>query len=172
MIALLALEELPPLIVDADGLNVLANSPDWAQQLPPNTILTPHPGEMARLMGVSLADVQATDRVELARAKAQEWGHVVLLKGAYTVVAARDGRCTVLPFANPALAVGGSGDVLSGIIVGLLAQGLSPYAAAVLGSYLHGAAAQLAVAATTDAGLLASEFADWVPQVRKRLKMI
>lgn len=158
--------KLPPLVVDADGLNLLSAMPGWPKRLPAETILTPHPGEMARLMGVGLGQVKERDRVELAQAKAAEWRCILLLKGAYTVVAGPDGRCTVLPFANPALATAGSGDVLSGIIVSLLAQGLAAYEAAVLGGYLHGAAAQLA---GVDAGLLAAEIADWVPEVRQRL---
>jgi hydroxyethylthiazole kinase-like uncharacterized protein yjeF len=157
---------VPPLVVDADGLNLLSAMPGWPERLPAETILTPHPGEMARLMGEGLGQVKEQDRVELAQAKAAEWDCILLLKGAYTVVAAPDGRCTILPFANPALATAGSGDVLSGIIVSLLAQGLTAYEAAVLGGYLHGAAAQLA---GVDAGLLAAEIADWVPEVRQRL---
>jgi len=153
-------EALPPLVVDADGLNVLAQIDDWAALLPPQTILTPHPGEMSRLMGVPLSDLQEMDRVTLAQEKAQAWGHVVLLKGAYTAVAAPDGRVTIIPFANPVLAVGGSGDVLSGVIVGLMAQGLEPYTAACLGAYLHGAAAATYPATS---GLLMSELADLLP---------
>ena len=165
----------PPLIVDADGLNLLAQMPDWPSRLPPNTILTPHPGEMARLVGRPLPAVRDEERVALARECAAAWGHVVLLKGAYTVIAAPPesgsgkGRATLLPFANPLLAVGGSGDVLSGIIVGLLAQGAKPYEAAVLGGYLHGAAGQLAADYWGNAGLLASELADWVSHVRRAL---
>ena len=160
---------IPAMVVDADALNVLAGWPDWPQQLPPHTILTPHPGELARLMGVSIAYVSAADRVDLARAKAMSWGHILVMKGAYTVVAAPNGRCTLIPFANPLLAVGGSGDVLGGIIVGLLAQGLEPYEAAVLGAYLHGAAAQLAVEQYGDAGMLPGELAQWIPKVRMQL---
>ena len=165
----------PPLIVDADGLNLLAQMPSWPTRLPPNTILTPHPGEMARLVGRPLSAVRDEERVEFARECAAAWGHVVLLKGAYTVVAAPpdsvsgDGRATLLPFANPLLAVGGSGDVLGGVIVGLLAQGVKPYEAAVLGGYLHGAAGQLAADYWGNAGLLASELADWVSHVRRAL---
>jgi NAD(P)H-hydrate epimerase len=165
----------PPLIVDADGLNLLAQLPDWPERLPPNTILTPHPGEMARLVGRPLPAVRDEERVALARECAAAWGHVVLLKGAYTVIAAPptvakgDGRATLLPFANPLLAVAGSGDVLSGIIVALLAQGVKPYEAAVLGGYLHGAAGQLAAGYWGNAGLLASELADWVSHVRRGL---
>ncbi len=159
----------PPLVLDADGLNLLAALPEWPGRLPPNTILTPHPGEMARLVGRSLSALRDEDRVELARDCAEQWGQVVVLKGAYTVIAAPDGRATLLPFANPLLAVGGSGDVLAGIIVGLLAQGVAPYPAAVLGGYLHGAAGQLARDYWGDAGLLASELADWVSHVRRAL---
>jgi NAD(P)H-hydrate epimerase len=159
----------PPLVIDADGLNLIAAMADWPGRLPPDSILTPHPGEMARLVGRSLAAVRDEDRVELAREKATEWGHVVLFKGAYTVIAAPDGRMTILPFANPLMAVGGSGDVLGGIIAGLLAQGVKPYEAAVLGGYLHGAAGQLARDYWGDAGLLASELADWVSHVRRAL---
>lgn len=159
----------PPLVLDADGLNLLALRSGWAEELPPGTILTPHPGEMARLTGQSLNTVRDADRVELARDRAGEWGHVVVLKGAYTVVAAPDGRATLLPFANPILAVGGSGDVLAGTISGLLAQGLEPYAAAVLGGYLHGAAGALASEFWGTAGLLASELADWVSHALRAL---
>jgi NAD(P)H-hydrate epimerase len=159
----------PPLVIDADGLNLIAAMSGWPERLPPNTILTPHPGEMARLVGRSLAAVRDEDRVELAREKAGEWGHIVLLKGAYTVIAAPDGQATLLPFANPLMAVGGSGDVLGGIITGLLAQGMAPYDAAVLGGYLHGAAGQMARDYWGDAGLLASELADWVSHARRAL---
>ncbi len=158
---------LPPLVLDADGLNGLAQLSDWPRLLPPETILTPHPAEMARLMGISLADLLTQDRAEVARAQAQAWRQIVLLKGANTVVAAADGRVTILPFANPVLAVGGSGDVLSGVIVALLGQGVRPYEAALLGGYLHGAAAALYPG---DTGLLASELAEYVPQVIQSLK--
>ncbi len=161
--------QAPPLVVDADGLNLLAGMDDWPSRLPPNAVLTPHPGEMSRLVGRSLNAIRDEDRIELAREKAAEWGHVVVLKGAYTVIAAPDGRTTLLPFANPLLAVGGSGDVLAGIIVGLLAQGLEPYEAAVLGGYLHGAAGELARDYWGDSGLLAGELADWVSHVRRGL---
>ena len=160
---------LPPMVVDADGLNVLSRKENWAARLRANTILTPHPGEMARLVDRSPADLKQEDRVELAGQAAQEWGHIVLLKGAYTVVASPDGRLTLLPFANPIMAAGGSGDLLAGVIAAYLAQGLEPYEAAVLGGYMHGAAAQLASQSFGDAGLLAGEIADWIPAARRRL---
>ncbi|KAA3663461.1 MAG: NAD(P)H-hydrate dehydratase, partial [Chloroflexi bacterium] len=158
------IDKLPPVVVDADGLNVLAKHDNWHKQLPPNTILTPHPAEMARLMGISMAEMRDKDRVETAVSQSQAWNHIVLLKGAYTIIANPDGQATILPFANPVLAVGGSGDVLSGVILALLGQGLSVYAAAILGGYLHGAAGELY---RGKSGLLASEIADLVPLIVK-----
>jgi ADP-dependent NAD(P)H-hydrate dehydratase / NAD(P)H-hydrate epimerase len=163
-------ERLPLLVIDADGLNTLATMENWPQQLPPNTILTPHPGEMARLMGVSIAELKGQDRVALARQQAETWGHIVLLKGAYTVVAAPDGRASLLPFATPVLSTAGSGDVLAGVIVALLGQGVAPFDAAVLGGYLHGAAGQLAEESGGSAGLLAGDIAAWVMAVRQQLE--
>jgi NAD(P)H-hydrate epimerase len=133
----------PPLLIDADGLNLLSEIDEWWKLLPPNTILTPHPGEMARLAKLTTQDVQAK-RVEIASQKAAEWRAVVVLKGAHTVVAAPDGRTAILPFKTDALAKAGTGDVLAGVIGGLLAQGLTPYDAAVAGAYVHGLAGQLA----------------------------
>jgi NAD(P)H-hydrate epimerase len=159
----------PPMLIDADGLNILSRTKGWAAQLPPNTILTPHPGEMARLRGVSPAALKAMDRVALAGQAAQQWGHVVFLKGAYSIVASPDGRLAMLPFANPILAVGGSGDVLSGVIGAYLAQGLEPFEAAILGGYMHGAAGELASKSFGDAGLLSAEVADWLPKARRLL---
>lgn len=164
---LAAADSLPPLVLDADGLNLLAQLPDWHKRLPATSILTPHPGEMARLVGVSLTELKAMDRVSLTREKAAEWGQVVLLKGAYTVVAAPDGRCVLLPFANPVLGTAGSGDVLSGLIVGLLGQGMAAWGAAVLGSYLHGAAGELY---GKSSGLLAGEIADLIPEAMQNFR--
>jgi NAD(P)H-hydrate epimerase len=156
-----------PLLVDADGLNQLAQLPDWPAQLPAQTVLTPHPGEMARLMHISLAELQGLNRIDLARKQAQAWNVVLLLKGAYTVVAAADGRVTLIPFAAPVLAVGGSGDVLSGVIATLLGQGLEPFAAALLGAYLHGLTGERAA---YDRGLLAGEIADGLPAAMAQLQ--
>jgi ADP-dependent NAD(P)H-hydrate dehydratase / NAD(P)H-hydrate epimerase len=164
---LTARDHLPPLLLDADALNLLAQMENWPSLLPPGSILTPHPGEMARLMGLPLAELQALDRVTVAQEKARAWGQVVLLKGAYTVVAAPTGETTLIPFANPALSVGGSGDVLSGVIVGLLAQGMAPYEAACLGAYLHGAAGGMY---GKPSGLLMGELADLLPEVMGRLR--
>lgn len=163
-----ALRRLPT-VIDADALNALAQSERWREHLPPRAILTPHPGEMARLCGCSTRDVQA-DRIGMARARAADWNAVVVLKGAYTVVAAPDGRSAVLPFANPALATAGSGDVLAGAIVGALAQGLAPFEAAVLGGYLHGLAGELARQELGDAGVVAGDLLIRLPIAMRQLR--
>jgi NAD(P)H-hydrate epimerase len=154
---------LPPLVVDADGLNVLGDIPDWHKLLPPETILTPHPGEMARLTGQTTAEVQA-NRLRTAQTNAAAWGHVVVLKGAFTVVAAPDGRTIVLPFANPGLASAGTGDVLAGSIVALRAQGLEAFQAAVTGAYLHGLAGEIVRERLGIAGMAASDVAHALPE--------
>ncbi len=148
---------LPALVLDADALNLLARMDDWPRLVPPNSILTPHPAEFGRLARRSTAEVQA-DRLALAQAKAAEWGCIVVLKGAFTIVAAPDGRAALLPFATSALAKAGTGDVLAGVIVGLLAQGLDPYDAALAGGWLHGmAGVRAAQALETEASVTARD---------------
>lgn len=134
---------LPPVVVDADGLKLLAQVEGWWQRLPQRSVLTPHPGEMAILTGLSTAEIQAR-RFEVAQRFATEWGHVVVLKGAFTVVAEPAGRTVVEPFATAALARAGTGDVLAGAIAGLLAQGVPAFEAALAGAFLHGLAGELA----------------------------
>jgi NAD(P)H-hydrate epimerase len=160
---------LPPLVVDADGLNLLARMDCWWQLLPPLTILTPHPGEMARLVGCETREVVA-DRIGCAMEMAAKWGHVVLLKGAYSLVVAPDGRVTVLPFANPTLATAGSGDVLAGAIVGMRAQGLPAFEAAVAGGYLHGLSGELARDAMYEVGVGAADLPGLFPMAIRRLR--
>jgi ADP-dependent NAD(P)H-hydrate dehydratase / NAD(P)H-hydrate epimerase len=143
-------------VVDADGLNLLAAWPAGRDRLPPESVLTPHPGEMARLVGRSTAEVNA-DRLGSARKAAEEWGHVVVLKGAFSVVAAPDGRLAVNPFASPALATAGSGDVLAGTITGLLAQGMPAFEAAAAGAFIHALAGDLAAAAVGGRGTTAGD---------------
>ncbi len=147
---------LPPLVVDADALNALAGVEGWAERLPRPSILTPHPGEMARLTKLDTPSINA-DRLGTARRAAAEWGHIVILKGAFTVIAHPDGRTVMLPFANPALATAGSGDVLAGAIVGLLAQGLDPFKAATCGAYLHALAGEIARNEIGEAGVVAGD---------------
>ena len=134
---------LPPLIIDADGLNLITEIDEWWKLLPENTIITPHPGEMSRLAKVDTKDVQAS-RWQLAREKAKEWNLIVMLKGAHTVIASPQGDFAVLPFKTDTLATAGTGDILAGLIVGFLAQGLSAYNAALVGGYVHGLAGQIA----------------------------
>ena len=136
----------PPCIVDADGLKLLARLDQWPSLLPERSVLTPHPGEMAVLTGLTTEEIQR-NRLTLARQTAATWRHVVVLKGAYTIVADPNGPCIVLPFATPALARAGTGDVLAGAIAGLVAQGMDPWRAAVMGGFLHARAGELAAEA-------------------------
>jgi hydroxyethylthiazole kinase-like uncharacterized protein yjeF len=134
---------MPPLVIDADGLKLLARIPDWYTHLPAPAILTPHPGEMAVLTGLSKDEILA-DRLSVARKYSQSWGHVVVLKSAFTIIAAPDGQTAVIPVASPALARAGTGDVLAGVIVGLRAQGVDSFPAAVAGAWIHAQAGLLA----------------------------
>jgi hydroxyethylthiazole kinase-like uncharacterized protein yjeF len=133
---------LPPLVLDGDALGILAEWSEWVGAVPDGSILTPHPGEMARLLDSTVEDVQS-DRVGIATRAALDWKQIIVLKGAATVVATPEGKVFVSPFSNPALATAGTGDVLAGAIAGLLAQGLSPIDAACAGVYLHGLAGEL-----------------------------
>jgi NAD(P)H-hydrate epimerase len=156
------------LVLDADALNILAQIDQWWTRVPAPAILTPHPGEMARLTQLSLGALEA-DRGEIAIGCAQRWGHVIILKGAFTVIAAPDGRSLILPFANPALATAGSGDVLAGTVAAMRAQGLDAYEAAICGAYLHGAAGESAQRDIGSAGVLAGDLLTRLPQVRRAL---
>jgi ADP-dependent NAD(P)H-hydrate dehydratase / NAD(P)H-hydrate epimerase len=151
-------------VFDADALNILAQIDQWWTRVPPHSILTPHPGEMTRLTGLSMKELEA-DRERVAIEFARRWGHVVLLKGAFTVIAAPDDRTILLPFANPALATAGSGDVLAGTIAALRAQGLPSFEAALCGGYLHGAAGELARQEIAAAGVLAGDLLSRLPRV-------
>ncbi len=162
-------ELTPALVLDADVLNTLAQTPGWWQKLTLDAILTPHPGEMARLAGLPIEEVQS-DRLRVAREAASRWQKTVVLKGAHTVVANPDGGAKINPIANPGLASAGTGDVLSGAIAGLLAQGLSPPAAAVCGVYLHGAAGEMVKAELGDAGMVASDLLPALPAAIKKIK--
>jgi hydroxyethylthiazole kinase-like uncharacterized protein yjeF len=128
--------DLPPLVVDADGLKLMARIPGWHALIPAPAVLTPHPGEMSVLTGLPVGEIQS-DRIGTAEKYAKEWGHVVVLKGAHTVIASPDGLTTVIPVASPALARAGTGDVLAGLILGLRAQGVEAYPAAIAGCWIH-----------------------------------
>jgi hydroxyethylthiazole kinase-like uncharacterized protein yjeF len=158
-----------PLVLDADALNALADAPRSKSKLGKNRVLTPHPGEMARLTGKTIEAI-AADRPGAARKAAKEWGAVIVLKGARTVVAHPDGRCSEDPHEVPALATGGTGDVLSGVIGGLIAQGSDPYSAAVTGVYIHAAAGRRISQRLGESGLLASDLLLEIPLVMNVLR--
>jgi hydroxyethylthiazole kinase-like uncharacterized protein yjeF len=160
---------LPPLVLDADAINTLAKTPDWWQNLTDDSILTPHPGEMSRLTGLTVNKIQS-DRAGTARKMASEWRKTVILKGAYTVIAAPDGRCRISPVANAGLASAGTGDVLAGAIAGLLAQGLNLFDAASLGVWLHAKAGEAVKAELGDTGMIASDLLPMLPIVIKELR--
>ncbi len=162
---------LPPLVLDGDALNILAEWAGWHEHVPAGGVLTPHPGEMARLLGVDVKDVQA-DRAGVAREAAARWKQIVVLKGAATIIAEPEGRLYISPFANPALAVAGSGDVLAGAIAGLIAQGVKPVEAACAGVYLHGMAGELLRQEYGPAGGLAGELPTLLARAQHRLRLL
>ncbi len=155
-----------PAVIDADGINILAKDPSGAGRISAPMVFTPHPGEMARLMNKTVANVQA-DRIGIAR-EAAKWHHVVVvLKGAHTVIASPDGSAFINTTGNPGMASGGMGDVLTGIIGGLLAQRLEPLEAALLGVYLHGLAGDRAAKEVGLPGLIASDVIAELPRLLK-----
>ena len=160
-----------PVLVDADGLNNLVRIKDWPERRRGPMTLTPHPGEMATLTGLSTLEVQA-DRVAVAREYAARWHVTLVLKGANTVIAQPDGTVRVAAFANPGMASGGTGDILSGIIGGLMAQGLAPAVAASCGVYLHGEAGREIVSRLGNTGLAASDLLPEIPVAIRRLRKI
>ena len=157
-----------PMVIDADGLNALASDLAALTKCRGRAILTPHPGEMARLAGIRNSDVQA-DRIGAAEAFARKHGCCLVLKGARTVVAEPDGQVHINPTGNAALSSGGSGDVLTGLIAGFLARGWPPGKAAVTGVYLHGLAADRLSEDMGQSGILAGELLDVIPGLASSL---
>src|SRR5436305_102643 len=162
-------EQRPRLIIDADGLNNLSALEHWWTLLPADTVITPHPGEMGRLCNGLKVSGGNIDRLELARRKAIEWQVTLVLKGACTIITEPAGHTRINWLANPALATAGTGDVLSGLVVGLLAQHVNSYDAASAAVYLHAAAAELVSAEIGHAGLLASDLLPKIPRAILRL---
>ena len=156
-----------PAVIDADGLNALAESDHWWRNQPGPLVLTPHPGEFARLIHAAPPPDDDEARATAAAEAAGRWGQVVVLKGANTIVAAPDGRLLRSPVATAALATAGSGDVLSGTIGAMLAAGLPPFEAAGCGVALHGAAGLLAAERIGEAGVIARDLAQLLPQARR-----
>ena len=156
---LLEFSQLPPLILDADALNLLAQESDWWKRIPAQSILTPHPAEMARLCQLSTQEIQS-QRWQIAQQSAERWNAQLVLKGAHTLITTPDGTSFILPFKTSSLAKAGTGDVLAGLIAGLVAQKTSPITAAWLGAYLHGMAGEQLIPAQ-----LASHLIDKIGQI-------
>ncbi|WP_300667069.1 NAD(P)H-hydrate dehydratase [Desulfoluna sp.] len=155
---------LVPMVLDADALNLLAKKPELIREIKADAVITPHPKELARLMGLSVPEIQA-DRIHAARSFATQTGLHVVLKGAGTVVAHPDGRCAVNPTGNALLATGGTGDVLTGFIGALLAQGIPCKEASEIAVYLHGEAANRLMDQGLETGMAASRLIDLLPGV-------
>ena len=153
-----------PLILDADGINIVAGNIDILKTAKAPVILTPHPGEMARLLKTSVPEVQA-HRLRYAREFAEKHGAVLVLKGSGTVVASPDGRAYLNPTGNPGMAKGGSGDVLAGMIASFAAQGADPFLAAACGVYLHGAAGDACARRLSQRAMLPSDLIDELPEL-------
>ncbi|MEI7845051.1 MAG: NAD(P)H-hydrate dehydratase [Chloroflexota bacterium] len=157
--------QIPSMVIDADGLRLLSRVEKWHKLLPKDSILTPHPGEMAVLTGLAKEAIQA-DRLGISLRYSAEWGQIVVLKGAITIIASPDGRATLIPIATPALAKAGTGDVLAGIIVGLLAQGVISYDAAVAGAWIHAQSGLFASEKVgSDASVLATDVINAIADV-------
>jgi NAD(P)H-hydrate epimerase len=158
-----------PLVIDADGITALASQLEILKECKSSVVLTPHPGEMARLVGTTTQKVQ-DDRIGVAKDFATTYNCIVVLKGNKTIVSTPVGEVYINPTGNPGMASGGTGDVLTGMIGGLLAQGLSPLEAATWGVYLHGLAGDLAVQTVGEISLIAGDIIDYIPDALKEVK--
>ncbi len=156
--------QLPPTVLDADGLNAVAGLDRWWESLPQKCVITPHVGELARLTGLETSAV-VRQRITLAQRLAREWGLTMILKGAYTLVSDDTGRLAVNPYANPVLATAGSGDVLAGLVAGFLAQRMEPFEAAAASVFIHSEAAERFAASVGDRGMLAGDLLALIPEV-------
>ncbi len=160
-------QEACPMVIDADALNILAENPEWIADIPKESILTPHPAELDRLVGHCNSSMERMNR---ARNLALSRSIFVVVKGHYTQICTPTGNILFNPTGNPGMATAGSGDVLTGILTGLLAQGYLPAEAVQLGVYLHGLAGDLAAEALSEESLVASDIIDYLPQAFKTLK--
>lgn len=153
-----------PLLLDADALNVLAKLDDYMilKEYPGSLILTPHPGEAKRLLNVSSEEYHSMSRQEVAMSLAKKTGAIIVLKGWNTIIVDPAGEVRINPTGNPGMATGGSGDVLAGVITALLGRGISPYAAAVTGAYLHGLAGDIAVRKLGMTAMIAGDLVEFL----------
>lgn len=156
-----------PILLDADALNILSENREWLAYIPKNSILTPHPKELDRLAGISH---NSFERLNKARDLAANLQCFIILKGAYTAVVTPEGKCFFNPTGNPGMATGGSGDVLTGILLSLLAQGYKPEEACKLGVYVHGMAGDIAAKEKGEISLLAGDIVDYLPAAWKELQ--
>lgn len=157
-----------PMVLDADGLNALAGNTTLIENYAGPLVLTPHPGEFARLIGTSISDIEK-NRFAILRDLSQRWGKVIVLKGGPTVIAAPDGKIFINSTGNPGMATGGSGDVLTGIIAGLLAQHLPAIDAALVGVYVHGLAGDIAADTLTEMAMIAGDISEFLPMSLKHI---
>jgi NAD(P)H-hydrate epimerase len=160
--------EGPRLVLDADCLNALRDVEDWPSRVRGPSVLTPHPGELARLLNVTVPDIEH-DRLQAALTAADRWNHVVALKGACTVIAHPDGRARISRWVNPGLATGGTGDVLAGMVAAFLAQGLSPFDAASVGVHVHGMAGEAARERLGEVAMVAGDLLEDLPGAFREL---
>ena len=155
-----------PIVLDADGINVVAGKKELIKTAKNEIVLTPHPKEFSRLLGTSVDEV-LNNKIELVRSNAMELNCTIVLKGPATIIGTKEGNIYVSPFSNSALAKGGTGDVLAGFIGGLIAQGLKPSLAACVGVYIHGKTAELISKDKTAFSLLPQDLISYLPQVIK-----
>jgi NAD(P)H-hydrate epimerase len=153
-----------PIVLDADGINLLAKDLSVLRNLRTQMVITPHPGEMARLLGISVKEVQS-DRINIARSFSKEWGVITVLKGSRTIIASPEGEIYINATGNAGMATGGSGDVLTGIIASLIGQGVKPLDAAVAGVYIHGLCGDNVAQRNGEHGLIAGDLVQEIPNV-------
>ena len=151
------------MVIDADGITLIAEHPSVLNKAKAPVILTPHPGEMARLSGLETSDIQR-DRINVASGFSRKYKVYTVLKGSRTVISTPDGLIFINTTGNAGMATGGTGDVLTGVIGGLLAQGYEPGDACKLGVYVHGLAGDLAAEEIGEAGIIAGDLADLLPE--------
>ncbi|MFM6926112.1 MAG: NAD(P)H-hydrate dehydratase [Ferruginibacter sp.] len=156
-----------PMVIDADALNILADNKELLEQVPAWSIITPHPKEFERLLGTSENDFE---RLALAQSVSKEFNIYIILKGHYSFISTPEGKAYFNSTGNAGMATGGSGDVLTGILAGLLAQGYNPLQAALLGVYLHGLAGDLAAADLSEEGMIASDILKYLPHAFKLIR--
>jgi ADP-dependent NAD(P)H-hydrate dehydratase / NAD(P)H-hydrate epimerase len=157
-----------PLVIDADALNAISNHNNWLKDLPPETVLTPHPKEMSRLTGVSTEEIQK-NRISITSKFSSQHSLNLVLKGSPSLIGFDDGSVVINPTGNAGMATSGSGDVLTGIIAGLLAQGLPASQASIAGTYIHGQSGDHFAESESQTTLIAGDLLRYLPETLKRI---